>query len=384
MKNPHSRLRSFPLARRASALAISLVALVASLANPALSLAESRGEVLVYVSESGDRRIATYALDTEAETLRRVGELELEGAPGPLEFSPDRRHLYAAVRSERAFATLSVDPATGALAILNTVEAAGSAPYLFAEPTGRWLLASYYGEGLVSVSPLGDDGVLAGPPATVVETGRKAHCIRTDPQNRFAFVPHTGELNKVEQLRFDAESGALAPNDPSELPGGEGQGPRHLKFHPNGRWVYLVNEQGKSVTLCDYDAEQGTLVIRQTLSTHPEDWDPEKGSCAEVQLSADGRFLYASNRGHDSLAVFGISPDTGELSFLERAPTEQTPRSFHLLPPDEAFVVAAGQGSNRLALFRRDAESGRLTRVATVECGESPAWVTAIALPAKP
>lgn len=367
---------SLPLLSKAASLFVALAAAAAPFA-----LADAGARVLVYVSESGDQRLATYELDAAGGTLRRIAELELEGAPGPAEFSPDRRHLYLAVRSLRAFATLSVDPADGTLGIVNTVEAAGSAPYVFAEPSGRWLLAAYYGEGRVSVSPLSPDGALAGPPSTVLETGRKAHCIRTDPANRFAFVPHTGELNKVEQLRFDPETGALDSNDPPELPGGEGQGPRHLKFHPNGRWVYLVNEQGKSVTLCDYDASRGTLSIRQTLSTHPEDWDPSQGSCAEVQLSSDGRFLYASNRGHDSLAVFAISQEDGELSLVERVPTEATPRSFHLLPPDEAFVVAAGQGSDRLALFDRDAESGRLVRVATVECGSSPAWVTAIALP---
>jgi len=341
---------------------------------------EARAEVVVYVSESGDRRIAWFTLDEEEGTLRRSGELELDGAPGPLEFSLDRRHLYAAVRTTRSFATLAVDPATGALTSLGSVEAAGSAPYLHAEPSGRWLLAAYYGEGLVSVSPLSPDGVLAGPPVTVLETGKKAHCIRTDPANRFAFVPHTGELNKVEQLRFDPENGSLVPNEPGQLQGGEGQGPRHLKFHPNGRWVYLVNEQGKSVTLCDYDAGRGTLSIRQTISTHPEGWDLAQGSCAEVQVSDDGRFLYASNRGHDSLAVFAINPGDGELSAVDRTPTEKTPRSFHLLPPDQRYAVAAGQGSDALALFRRDAESGLLERIATVPCGSSPAWVTATVL----
>ena len=140
----------------------------------------------------------------------------------------------------------------------------------------------------------------------------------------------------------------------------------------------MVNEQGKSVTLCDYDAEKGTLQLRQTVSTVPDDWDIKQGSCADIEISADGRFVYASNRGHDSIAMFSIDLANGEISSLGQAPTEKTPRSFNLMPGGEKFVVAAGQGNDRLAVYRRDAKSGTLTKLKSYDCGKGPAWVLGV------
>jgi 6-phosphogluconolactonase len=342
-----------------------------------LSLSAWARPTILYLSESGDNRIAVYSMDETSGELTRTGAVDLPGAPGPLAISPDRRHLYAAVRSDKQLATLTIDPATGSLKdpVLNP--AGINAAYVHVDKTGNWLLAASYSEGVVTSSRI-TNGVITGAPVTTLETGKKAHSIQTDPANRFAFVPHVGELNKVEQLRFDATSGALVPNNPPSMAGGEGQGPRHMQFHPNGRWVYFVNEQGKSVSLCDYDAAAGTLKLRQAVSTTPDDWDKAKGSCADIHISADGRFAYASNRGHDSLAVFAIDPNSGELKSLGQTPTEKTPRSFCLVPGGEKFVVSAGQGSNRLIVYRRDTQTGALTALKTYDCGKSPAWVLGV------
>jgi 6-phosphogluconolactonase len=222
------------------------------------------------------------------------------------------------------------------------------------------------------------NGVIEGAPTVTLQTGEKPHCIQTDPANRFAFVPHVGEQNKVEQLRFDAVAGTLAPNTPPSMAAGEGQRPRHMQFHPNGRWVYLVNEQGKSVTLCDYDRNAGTLKVRQTVPTVPSDWDMTAGSCADIHISSDGRFVYASNRGHDSLAVFSIDADTGELTSRGQTPTEKTPRSFCLMPGGEDFIVSAGEGSHRLIVYRRDRQTGGLMPLKAYDCGKAPAWVLGV------
>jgi 6-phosphogluconolactonase len=332
---------------------------------------------VLYVSESGENRIAVYALDEKSGELTRTGAVELPGAPGSLAINPKSTHLYAAVRSEKQFATLAIDPATGALGAPVFSPAGVNAACVQVDRSGQWLLAASYSEGVVTSSRI-TNGVVAGAPLQTLETGKKAHCIRLDPANRFAFVPHVGELNKVEQLRFDAATGKLAENAPPSMPGGAGQGPRHMQFHPNGRWVYLVNEQGQSVSLCDYDAAAGTLKLRQTVSTTPADWDKSKGSCADIHVSADGRFAYASNRGHDSLAVFALHADTGDLTALGQTPTEKTPRSFCLMPGGENFVVSAGEGSNRLIVYRRDAASGALSPLKTYDCGKKPAWVLGV------
>ena len=332
------------------------------------------GPTVLYVSEGGDKRIAVYTLNETTGELTRAGALDLPGAPGSLDISKDRRHLYASVRSAKQFATVSVDRKNGLLSNPVLSPAGFNAAYVHVDKTGNWLLAAAYGEGMAGLSRI-KNGVVEGPPVITLETGKKAHCIQTDPANRFAFVPHVGELNKVEQLRFDAVTGRLTPNNPPSMPGGEGQGPRHMQFHPNGRWVYLVNEQGKSVTLCDYDKQAGTLKIRQTVTTIPADWDKAKGSCADIHVSADGRFVYASNRGHDSLAVFSVNPGTGELKSLGQTPTEKTPRSFCLI---HNFVVSAGEGSHRLIVFRRNPKTGALSPLKTYDCGKGPGWVLGV------
>jgi len=332
------------------------------------------GPTVLYVSEGGSKRIAVYTMNETTGDLTRAGALDLPGAPGSLDISKDRARLYVAVRSAKQFATVSVDRKTGLLSNPIMSPTGFNAAYVHVDKTGNWLLAAAYGEGVAGLSRI-KNGVIEGPPVVTLETGKKAHCIRTDPANRFAFVPHVGELNKVEQLRFDAVAGTLKPNTPRSMPGGEGQGPRHMQFHPNGRWVYLVNEQGKSVTLCDYDQRAGTLKIRQSVTTIPADWDKTKGSCADIHVSADGRFVYASNRGHDSLAVFSVNPGTGELKSLGQTPTEKTPRSFCLI---HNFVVSAGEGSHRLIVFRRNPQTGALTPLKTYDCGKGPSWTLGV------
>jgi len=352
-----------------------LIALLTAL--PALLPAAG---TVVYVAEGGHNRVAVYALDEEKGALTRLGDVELAGSPGALALSHDRRHLYVAVRSEGTFSTLAIDPATGLLRLVSTVPAAGRAAYVSTDRTGRWLLAAYYGEGLVSVSRIGEDGAIADEPLWILDIGEKAHCLETDPTNRFAFCPHPMDLNCVDQFLFDEESGQLTLNTPPTLIGEPGAGPRHLKFHPNGKWAYLVNEQGKSVTFCHFDEEAGTLARKQTLSTHPRDWYANWGSCAEMRITEDGRFLYASNRGHESIAAFAIDATSGELTALGRTPTEKIPRSFDIMPGGE-FMVVAGQGEGRLVLYRRNVTSGSLNELERLECGKSPVWVMGLRLP---
>ncbi len=331
----------------------------------------------VYVSESADKKIAVFLLNETSGDLERIDEVDVGGAPGCLALSGDGKYIYAAVRSISAFATLAVNREHGRIIGISKAPAAGSAAYVYPDRTGKWLLAAYYGEGLASVSRI-VNGVVKGEPVSVVEAGKKAHCIQTDPANRFAFVPMPVALNRVSQFKFDAEKGTLEWNDPPAMVAGENHGPRHLQFHPNGKWVYVVNEQQKSVTLCDYDAAKGTLKMRQTLSTVPDGWT--QGSCADIEISADGRFVYASNRGHDSIATFSINQKSGTLKSLGQTPTEKTPRSFNLIAGGENYLVAAGQGSAKLVVYRRDAATGALTPLKTYDCGKSPAWVMGVKL----
>lgn len=333
-------------------------------------------ETFIYVSESKDKTIAVYSFDETTGDLERVGDFEVSGAVGPLWPSQDQTKLYASVRGSSEFVTAAIDPETGLLTQIGVAPSAGSAAYIYPDKTGNWLLGAYYGEGLASVSKI-ENGVVTGPPIQVFETGKKAHCIQTSPDNRFAFVPHPVDLNKVHQFKFDAATGTLTNNDPMKMDGKEGAGPRHIQFHPNGKWAYVVNEQEKSVTHCLYDADTGTLTKAETVSTLPPDFDEPGGSCADIEVSLDGRFVYASNRGHNSIAILRIDQATGDLTWLGAEPTAEIPRSFNLMP-GEKFLVAAGQRSHELVVYRRDVESGLLERLKTYPCGNAPAWVLGI------
>lgn len=337
-------------------------------------------DTVVYVSESKDKKIAVYSIDESSGNLARIGEVEFEGSPGCLSVNHANSKLHASIRSIPALDSLSISPDDGSLQKLASRPAPGSAAYIYLDTTENWLLSACYSEGLVAVSRV-TNGVVAGDPQSILVIGKKAHCIQTDPANRFAFTPQPVDLNQIVQMKFDAEKGVLTMNDPPAMKAGEGDGPRHLQFHPNGKWVYAVNEQGKSVTLCDYDADAGNLTMRQTLSTVPDNWDKSVGSCADIEISADGRFVYASNRGHNSIAMFSINPTDGTITSLGQAATGEIPRSFNLIEGDEKFVVAAGQKSNDLTVYRRDIESGLLTKLKTYECGNSPAWVVGVKLP---
>lgn len=339
----------------------------------------SAGPVVVYVSERGENRIVAWQLDETTGDLTRKSEIQLPGSPGSLALSPDGTRLHAAIRTAKQFATLKIDASTGALTEPVFAPSGFNAAYVTTDKTGRWLLSASYSEGMVGVSRI-VDGVVTGDPVQTIETGKKAHCIMTSPDNRFAFVPHVGELNKVEQFRFDAASGLLSSNEPPHMAGGPGQGPRHMQIHPGGKWAYFVNEQGKSVSLCDFDTAKGTMTLRQTVPTVPADWDLTQGSCADIHVTADGRFVYASNRGHDSLAVFAVNETDGTLTSLGQTPTEKTPRSFCLTPGD-AYVVSAGEGSDTLIVYRRDSESGKLSPLKVHPCGKGPAWITSLRLP---
>jgi 6-phosphogluconolactonase len=364
--------KNFPSSAFAIAMAITFSAFV----NLVPVSAADDGASIVYISESGDNRIAVFSLNEETGDLTRQSQLDLP-SPGSLDLRADRTRLYASVRNTKEFASIEVNPMTGDLSTPVMAPAGSNAAYVHVDKSGRWLLAASYSDGVVTVSRIENDGVVMGAPVATMKTGARAHCVRTDAANRFAFVPHVMDLNKVEQIRFDAATGKIESNSPPHVSGAAGAGPRHLDFHPNGRWVYLVNEQGQSVTHGDYDAAKGTITLRDTVSTTPPDWDKSKGSCADIHVSADGKFVYASNRGHDSLAVFSVNAETGALTALGQTPTEKTPRSFALVAGDR-FVISAGQGSNKLVVYRRDATSGALTPLKTYDCGKSPAWVLGV------
>ena len=337
-----------------------------------------RADTFVYVSVAGEKKIAIFKQTPGTGALSHCRDVSVGGSPGSLAVDPKRQFLFAALRSTREIASFRIDPQTGKLLPIWTVSAGGNPAYVVTDRSGRFILSAYYGEGKVAVHRIRTNGLLNAEALQSISTDKKAHAILADPSNRFVFVPHTGP-NAIFQFAFDEKTGKLTANTVPKVVTGEGTGPRHIWFHPSRPFAYADNEQGSSVTAYRLNESTGTLTAFQTLSTLPEDFE-RKNTCADIEVTPSGRFVYASNRGHDSIAGFSIDARTGKLTPIGQAPTEKTPRSFNIDPAGN-FLYAAGQASVNLAAYRIDTQTGRLNRFATYTVGKQPSWVQVVKMP---
>lgn len=330
-------------------------------------------ETFVYVSLAPEQKIQLLHLDN-AGTLTPVDATAVEGSPGSLAVDPQRKFLFASLRTKSTLASFAIDPATGKLTPLSVaaLPSGENAAYVAVDRTGRWLLSASYMGGKVVVHGIGPDGKIQTPSLQTISTAKTAHATLIDRDNRWVFVPHVAP-NAVFQFRLDAKTGKLT--EMANAPGGaKNAGPRHLAFHPTQNFAFTSDEVGSSITAYRLDAEKG-LSPTQTLSTLPADFKGNN-TTAEVKVHPSGKFVWVSNRGHDSLAGFAIDKE-GKLTSLGQTPTEKTPRSFEI-DPSGRFVFGAGEGTGKLAVYRVDAESGQLTRFATHDLGKSLTWVMAV------
>jgi len=315
--------------------------------------------------------------------------------PSFLAVHPHRRFLYAVGETsdfggkrEGAVKAFSIGEESGQLTLLNHQSSGGAGPcHLAVDHSGKCLLVANYGSGSIAALPIQSDGSLAEPSATIQhrgssvnpqrQAGPHAHFITPDPDNRFALACDLG-LDQVLVYRLDAPKAALAANDPPFTAVKPGAGPRHLAFHPSGRFTFLINEMGSTITVFAYDAQGGVLKELQTISTLPDGF-AGKSTCAGVQVHPSGKFIYGSNRGHDSIAVFAFDIAGRRLTCVEHQSTQgKTPRHF-AIDPAGRWLLAENQGSDNVVLFRVDTATGRLSP--TGHLVEVPTPVCAIFVP---
>jgi 6-phosphogluconolactonase len=296
--------------------------------------------------------------------------------PAFLAIHPNRRFLYAvgevgefAGQKSGGVSSFGIDPQTGNLTLLNQQPSGGAGPcHLVVDGQGKNVLVANYGGGSVCVLPILPDGKLKEKASLVQHEGKSvnaqrqesphAHSINLDATNRRAFAADLG-VDKILIYRFDATAGTLTPNDPPHLSLAPGAGPRHFAFHPDGRHAYVINELHSTVSALAYEPDKGELKILQTISTLPMDFRGVNHT-AEVQVHPSGKFLYGSNRGHDSVAVFAIDSNTGTLTARGHvAEGIKTPRNFGI-DPTGRYVVVANQGADNVIVFRVDADTGAL------------------------
>jgi len=334
------------------------------------------------------RGIHIFTVDRSTGAMTPVGEFELGTSPSCLVLNAAGTRLYSANETDSVgqdkqgtVSTFAINRTTGKLELLNTVRAGAAGPtYISIHPSGRHLFVANYFGGAVSVLPISLDGRLGEPTDVKVDAGKigptiathaapgsfarsghdRTHVHMAEPDLSGKRVLHVDlGLDRIFVWNFDANTGKLTPADPPFVSLPPGDGPRHFDFHPNGKWLYSIQEEGSTVVLFDYDPATGRLAPRQTISTLPPKF-AGSNFCSEILVSPDGKFVYAGNRLHDSIALFAIGPN-GELKYQGETWTQGSyPRSFAFDPAGK-FLYCCNQRGDNVAVFRVDPTSGGLT-----------------------
>jgi 6-phosphogluconolactonase len=357
------------------------------------------GKYLVYVgtyTDGDSKGIYAYRFNAETGQAAPLGLAATTKNPSFLAIDPNRRFLYAVNevgdykgKSSGAVSAFAIHPDTGQLTLTNEVASLGADPcHVSLDNTGKFVLVANYTGGSVAVFPVREDGGLTEASAFVQHTGSgvnprrqegaHAHMIQTSRDNRFAIAADLG-LDELIVYPFRAKGTSLAARERRVAKLVPGSGPRHFVFHPNGKFVYVINELYSTVTAFAWDAARGRLRTLQTVSSLPKDFD-KYNDAAEIAVHPSGKFLYASNRGHDSIAVFRIDAATGSLAPIDYVLTQgKTPRNF-AIDPTGAYLLAANQESNNIVIFRISPETGRLTPTGQVLDTPSPVSIVFMAM----
>ncbi len=391
---------NIPCLRRLRTLgALLLVALAASLLRIETAAGAAAGKNLVYIgtyTDHGSKGIYAYRFDSSTGQATSLGLAAESTQPSFLAVDPSEHFLYAVNEVDSykdqhtgAVSAYAIDSGTGKLSLLSEVSSRDAGPaHITLDQSGKFVLVSNYTLGSVAVFPVLKDGRLGEFSAFVQHKGSSvnverqegphAHAVAMSPDNHFAVVADLG-IDKLIVYPFDPAMGTLRVA-PYVTKTRAGSGPRHLVFHPSGRFLYVINELQSSVVTYSYDAAQGELHELRTISTLPEKF-AGNNDAAEIAVHPSGKFLYASNRGHDSIAVFSVDPAKGTLAHVEFVLTKgRTPRSF-AIDPTGSWLLVANQASDNVVVFRIDSKSGRLTPTGQGLSVPSPACVTFVSLP---
>ena len=339
-------------------------------------------QTFVFVSCASDQHITTLSFDPVLGTLHERARTPIPGpdatAAGslPLALSPDRTRLYAALRAAPStVVTFAIDPATAGLSPIGHAPLADSMCHLSTDATGRTLFSASYSGAKLATNPIDASGI-AGPVSQVLDTPPKAHSALPDPSNRFVYAASLGGDALLCQ-GFDAATGRLSPAIAVAARTKPGAGPRHFVFGPAGRSLYLVNELDGTINTYARDTDTGALTERQSISLLP-DGTPSPVAAADIHLTPDARFLFASERSTDTISGFAVDPATFTLTPICRVPAEPTPRGFAIAPTGR-FLLCAGLASGALATYAIEPD-GTLVRRGAVAVGGGANWVEIITL----
>jgi 6-phosphogluconolactonase len=363
----------------------------------------SMAKTFVYVSNAQDGNIDTYNMDMSTGALTPVGKTEAAKMVMPMTLSPNKKYLYAVIRSQPTrVLTYAVDPATGALTQKASAPLPDSMPYVSTDHTGRFLFTASYGGDKLAVSPIGENGLVEAEAIQVIPTGRNAHSIMPDRSNNFVYAATLG-ANQVLQFTFDSKTGKLTANEPPAVSPEAGHGPRHLTFSPDNKYLYVLNELSGHVTQYTIDPSKGTLTLVDSISSVPAEaglaWgapqapvgaapapasvaakdEKPKVWAADIQITPDGKFLYSTERTTNKIALFTVATGTGKLTYVTNFATEAQPRGIRIDPTGQ-YLVASGEKSDRVSVYKIDKGTGRLGEPNRYPVGNGANWVEIVDL----
>lgn len=329
--------------------------------------------------------LSVFQIDAESGDWQPVQTLEQGTDISFLAINRAKGILYGVHESQEKVSAYRIDPENGQLTLLNTEPTGGSTPAsLQIDSSGQFVVVANYFGGTVAVLPIDPEGkvmpvqqliTLEGEPGPdkAEQYQSHPHDVVFDPTGRYVFVPDKG-FDRVFIYNFDGETGRLVPAEPAFVTEQAGAGPRHLAFHPTANFAYLINELNSTITVYNYGNHRPTLHQIQVLSTLPDDFSGSN-TCAEIAVAPSGKFVYGSNRGHDSIAVYAVDEASGQLSPVQWVPTGgKTPRFFGL-DPDGTRLYAANQDSDNITIFAVDTENGTLTPTGQVVPTGSPVCI---------
>ena len=332
----------------------------------------------VYVSNADSQEVSVLELDRDAGRVKPVESVAVGGAVMPMAVSPDKRVLYAALRSQPfRVVSLAIDPASGRLKKLAEAPLADSMANIDVDASGRWLFAASYPGHKITVNSIDAQGVV-GAIQQLLPTSPNAHAIHADAANRFVLATSLGG-DHLSVWRFDAAKGQLTPNDPPLASTAQKAGPRHFVWDKAQRYVYVVNELDASVYVFAWDATRGSMRELQRTSALPPGFSG-KPWAADLHLTPDGRFLYASERTSSTLTAFRVDAEKGTLQTIGQTGTEKTPRGF-AIDSTGRYLIAAGQESHSVSVHPIDTSTGKLGEPARLSVGKNPNWIEIVDLP---
>ncbi len=348
------------------------------------AMAENASDTVVYVSNAASKEIYVLAMNRESGDLTLIDKIPVPGTDKPspssmpMAVTPDRRFLYAVLRSDTfPVSTFALDRASGRLTHLGTTPLADSMAYIVTDRTGRYLLSASYPGNKLTVNPIGDNGRVVEKTTQIIPDRPKAHCILVDSDNKNVYATSLG-ADLVMSLKFDPATGTLSPNGRGGIHTKPGAGPRHLAFHPNGHFLYLITETTDTIGAYAIDPASGTLTELQFVDALPADFKGQ-ASAADLHVTPDGRFLYGTERKTSTLAGYRIDPNKGTLTPIGHFPTEKTPRGFNI-DPRGRFLLSVGLDSNAMTVYRIDPQSGALTSLKQYPMGQQPNWIEIVDL----